>query len=75
MQNVIVFGANGNVGRAVLAELVSRQHKVTAVVRNESRAATLNTPAKIIVANPWIRTVLKAYAQDRMWSYPRWERA
>jgi putative NADH-flavin reductase len=33
----LVFGAAGNVGRHVLAEAVSRGHKVTAVVRDPAR--------------------------------------
>ena len=35
--NVILFGATGMIGSRVLKELVSRGHKVTAVVRDPSR--------------------------------------
>ena len=39
MANVLVIGATGFVGSAVLNELVSRGHKVTAVVRNIEKVA------------------------------------
>lgn len=37
MANVVLIGATGFVGSAILNELVERAHKVTAVVRNTSR--------------------------------------
>ena len=37
MANVVLIGATGFVGSAVLNELLSRGHKVTAVVRNASK--------------------------------------
>ena len=39
MANVLLIGATGFVGSAVLNELVSRGHKVTAVVRNIDKVA------------------------------------
>ena len=39
MANVLLIGATGFVGSAVLNELVSRGHKVTAVVRNMEKVA------------------------------------
>ena len=39
MANVLLIGATGFVGSAVLNELVSRGHKVTAVVRNVDKVA------------------------------------
>lgn len=39
MANVLLIGANGFVGSAVLNELVERGHKVTAVVRNIEKLA------------------------------------
>ena len=32
--NVVLYGATGNAGRRILAELTSREHHVTAVARN-----------------------------------------
>ncbi|MFF0449787.1 NAD(P)-dependent oxidoreductase [Streptomyces sp. NPDC004609] len=37
MSDIIVFGAGGRVGRAVLAEAVARGHGVTAVVRDPAK--------------------------------------
>lgn len=37
MGSIIVFGAGGRAGRAVVAEAVDRGHRVTAVVRNPDR--------------------------------------
>ena len=34
MKNVVLIGASGFVGSAILNELLNRGHKVTAVVRN-----------------------------------------
>ena len=39
MKNVTLIGASGFVGTAILNELLSRGHKVTAVVRNPKRLA------------------------------------
>lgn len=39
MKNVVLIGATGFVGSAILNELLSRGHKVTAVVRNASKLA------------------------------------
>ena len=53
MANVLLIGATGFVGSAVLNELVSRGHKVTAVVRNIEKLAKsdLVDAAKEDVAN------------------------
>lgn len=48
MKNVVLIGASGFVGNAILNELLSRGHKVTAVVRN---------PEKINVSNPNLEIV------------------
>ena len=39
MANVILIGATGFVGSAILDELVERGHKVTAVVRHADKVA------------------------------------
>jgi uncharacterized protein YbjT (DUF2867 family) len=60
MQKVIVFGANGNVGRAILAELVNRKYDVTAVIRSENRAEMLGSlPIKVQVTNPLDKPALE----------------
>ncbi len=54
MKNVVLIGASGYVGTAILNELLNRGHKVTAVVRD---------PAKIKVSNPDLK-VVKADVED-----------
>lgn len=43
--NLTVFGAAGNVGSRVVAEALSRGHRVTAVVRGKSRLSALHPHA------------------------------
>lgn len=54
MKNVTLIGASGFVGTAILNELLSRGHKVTAVVRN---------PGKIGIKSPSL-TVVQADVTD-----------
>ena len=54
MKNVVLVGASGFVGTAILNELLTREHKVTAVVRQ---------PQKICIKNPNL-TVIKADVSD-----------
>lgn len=54
MRNVVLIGASGFVGSAILKELLTRGHKVTAIVRN---------PQKILVKNSNL-TVIKADVSD-----------
>ncbi|MFI8962305.1 NAD(P)-dependent oxidoreductase [Streptomyces sp. NPDC053493] len=46
---VIVFGAGGRVGRAAVAEAVSRGHRVTAVVRDPAKYRDLEADAVTVV--------------------------
>lgn len=54
MKEVVLIGASGFVGTAILNELLNRNYKVTAVVRN---------PEKVSVKNPAL-TVVKADVSD-----------
>lgn len=54
MKNVVLIGASGFVGSAILNELLTKGHKVTAIVR---------TPQKINVENPNL-AVIKADVSD-----------
>lgn len=54
MRNVVLIGASGFVGSAILKELLTRGHKVTGIVRN---------PQKILVKNSNL-TVTKADVSD-----------
>lgn len=46
MQTVLLFGGTGNLGKKIAAELQSRNYNVTAVVRNEQKAAALHSLVK-----------------------------
>ncbi len=48
---VTVFGAAGNVGSRVVAEALSRGHKVTAVVRDPARFSELPRAAQARVGD------------------------
>ena len=48
MKNVVLIGASGFVGTAILNELLNRGHKVTAIVRD---------PAKVTASNPNLKVV------------------
>lgn len=79
MKNVVLIGASGFVGNAILNELLERGHRVTAVVRNTSKITAKsenlevkeidveNTPA-IIEAMKGKDAVISAYNPG--WSNP-----
>lgn len=48
MKSVVLIGASGFVGNAVLNELLSRGHKVTAVVRNPKKINVTNSKLEIV---------------------------
>ena len=50
MTNIIVFGAGGRAGRAVLAEAIGRGHRVTAVVREPAKYPGLADVGATVVA-------------------------
>ena len=51
MKNVVLIGASGFVGNAILNELLSRGHKVTAVVRNTEKINVSNSNLEIAKAD------------------------
>lgn len=51
MRNVVLIGASGFVGNAILNELLSRGHKVTAVVRNPGKINVSNSNLEIVKAD------------------------
>lgn len=51
MKNVTLIGASGFVGTAILNELLSRGHKVTAVVRNPEKINVSNSNLRIVKAD------------------------
>lgn len=48
MKNVVLIGASGFVGNAILNELLSRGHKLTAVVRNPEKINVSNSNLEIV---------------------------
>ena len=48
MKSVVLIGASGFVGNAILNELLSRGHKVTAVVRNPKNINVTNSKLEIV---------------------------
>lgn len=51
MKSVVLIGASGFVGTAILNELLSRGHKVTAVVRNPEKINVSNSNLRIVKAD------------------------
>lgn len=48
---IVIFGSNGEVGRRVVAEALSRGHKVTAIIRNNAQFSQLPKEANILIGN------------------------
>ncbi|GAB2742095.1 NAD(P)-dependent oxidoreductase [Amycolatopsis magusensis] len=49
MSAIVVFGAGGRAGRAIVAEAAGRGHRVTAVVRDPAKHADLTTTTGVTV--------------------------
>src|ERR1700688_1239186 len=69
--NIVLYGATGKSGPSILKELLSRGHKVTAVVRTPSKLeaqpnliikqGTVNSAAEIAAAIKGVDAVVSAY--------------
>jgi putative NADH-flavin reductase len=62
MARVVVFGASGRVGQAVVNEAIRRGHKVTAVARDEARLAKLPRKANAAVGDATSRDSVHSLA-------------
>ena len=51
MKNVVLIGASGFVGTAILNELLNRGHKVTAIVRDQTKVTASNPNLKVVQAD------------------------
>lgn len=51
MKNVVLIGASGFIGTAILNELLNRGHKVTAIVRDPAKVTASNPNLKVIQAD------------------------
>ena len=63
-KNVVLIGATGFVGNAILNELVSRGHNVTAIVRNMDRVKVKNDLIEYVVADATNPAELAALASS-----------
>ena len=51
IKNVVLIGASGFVGTAILNELLNRGHKVTAIVRDPTKVTASNPNLKVVQAD------------------------
>ena len=51
MKDVVLIGASGFVGTAILNELLNRGHKVTAIVRDAAKVTVSNPNLKVVQAD------------------------
>ena len=65
MKNVVLIGATGFVGSAILNELIERGHKVTAIVRNLESAKVKNPLIEYVVADATNPSELARIAKDK----------
>ncbi|MBQ9417816.1 MAG: NAD(P)H-binding protein [Bacteroidales bacterium] len=65
MKNVLLIGATGFVGTAILNELVARGHKVTAIVRSMESVKVNNPQIEYVVADATNPAELAALAKGK----------
>lgn len=65
MKNVVLIGASGFVGTALLKELVARGHKVTAIVRNPEKVAVTGDNVYVVKADATDPDVLSRLAAGK----------
>ena len=65
MKNVLLIGATGFVGTAILNELVARGHKVTAIVRSMESVKVNNPKIEYVVADATNPAELAALAKGK----------
>lgn len=65
MKNVILIGASGFVGTAILNELLNRGHKVTAIVRDAKKMSVSNPNLTIVEADVTDTDTLKETSKGK----------
>ena len=65
MKNVVLIGASGFVGTAILNELLNRGHKVTAIVRDPAKVTASNPNLKVIQADVCVDTAKNDYRTQK----------
>ena len=66
MKNVVLIGASGFVGTAILNELLNRGNKVTAIVRNPEKIAISNCNLSVVKANVSDVETIAATCKDEL---------
>lgn len=61
--NIIVFGATGRVGQAIVKELLKRKHQVTAAVRDVQRLGGITGDVKVVEVDLMSLTAVTEAAQ------------
>ena len=51
MKNVVLIGASGFVGTAILSELLNRGNRVTAIVRNPEKVTIADSRLSVVKAD------------------------
>lgn len=65
MKNVVLIGASGFVGTAILNELLNRGHKVTAIVRDAKKMTVSNPNLTIVEADVTDTDALKEAGKEK----------
>ena len=65
MKNVVLIGASGFVGSAILNEALNRGHKVTAIVLNPEKITVSNTNLTVIMADATDPEILAGLAAGK----------
>lgn len=66
MKKVVLIGASGFVGNAILNELLERGHEVTAVVRHPEKVKAENPRLSVVGMDVEDSARLTTYARDTM---------
>ena len=73
MKNVVLIGASGFVGTAILNELLNRGHKVTAIVRDPTKVTASNPNLKVVQADVTDTDVLIEASKGKDAYNPGWK--
>ncbi|WP_432092711.1 NAD(P)-dependent oxidoreductase [Streptomyces sp. bgisy100] len=65
MTNIVVFGANGTIGSAIVREALDRGHRVTAVVRDPARVTERRTNLTVTLGDVLDAQSVAAAAKDQ----------
>ena len=66
MKNVVLIGASGFVGTAILSELLNRGNRVTAIVRNPEKVTIADSRLSVVKADVSDVEKITASCKERM---------